>query len=121
VGTLELATLVVALLTAGAVTVVVIVALLNAVVVITEVTVAVVAEVVETVSWLGGTITVNVVDAASPPGLAPAVTMYEPAPTSAIMKFALNVPLEIEQVGALTGLPDSEQAVSAVEKPEPDT
>jgi hypothetical protein len=121
VGTLELATLVVALLTAGAVTVVVIVALLKAVVVITEVTVAVVAEVVEMVCWLGGTITVNVVDAASPPGLAVAVIMYEPAPTSAIMKFALNVPLEIEQVGALTGLPDNEQAVSLARKPEPDT
>jgi hypothetical protein len=120
VGTLELATLIAVLLTL-AVTVVVIVALLKAVVVITEVTVAVVAEVVEVVCWLGGTMTVNVVDAASPPGLAPAVIMYEPAPTPATVKYALNVPLEIEQVGALTGLPDNEQAVSAVEKPEPDT
>jgi hypothetical protein len=44
-----------------------------------------------------------------------------PDATSATVKVALKVPLEIEQLGALTGLPDNEQTVSAVEKPEPDT
>jgi hypothetical protein len=44
-----------------------------------------------------------------------------PDATLATVKVALKVPLEIEQVGALTGLPDNEQAVSLAQKPEPDT
>jgi hypothetical protein len=39
----------------------------------------------------------------------------------ATVKVALKVPPEIEQVEALTGLPDNEQAVSLAQKPEPDT
>lgn len=75
--TLELATLTLA---------VVKVALLTAVVVITEVTVAVVAKVVEIVCWVEGTATVNVVEAESPLGLPLAVIVYAPAPTLAITK-----------------------------------
>jgi len=41
--------------------------------------------------------------------------------TLAIVKVAVSFPLKIEQVGALTGLPDNEQLVSLGEKPEPET
>jgi hypothetical protein len=34
---------------------------------------------------------------------------------------AVSIPLEIEQVYSVTGLPDSEQAVSLAKKVEPDT
>jgi hypothetical protein len=66
-------------------------------------------------------VTVSVADAKSPPGLPLAVTVYMPDATLATVKVALKVPPEIEQVEALTGLPDNEQAVSLAQKPEPDT
>jgi len=37
------------------------------------------------------------------------------------VNVAVSVPVEIEQVYSVTGLPDSEQAVSLARKPEPDT
>jgi hypothetical protein len=37
------------------------------------------------------------------------------------LNVAVKVPLEMEQVELLTGLPRSEQATSPKEKPEPDT
>jgi hypothetical protein len=39
----------------------------------------------------------------------------------ATTNVALNVPLEMEHDGFLTGLPDREQAESVEKKPDPDT
>lgn len=76
---------------------------------------------VEVVSWLVEVLTVKMVEAESPPGPALATTMYEPATTFATTNEAVNVPPEIEQLGVLTGFPESEQVVSLNEKPEPVT
>jgi hypothetical protein len=78
--------------------------------------------VVAVVVWLvNGTVTVKVAETESPLGLPVAVTVLEPAVTFVTIKEPDNLPLEIEQLGELTTLPDNEQLVSLVRKPEPDT
>ena len=59
--------------------------------------------------------------AESPFGLPTAVTLYEPAGSSATTKEPPSTPLRIEHAGELTGSPDNEQLVSFVEKSEPET
>jgi hypothetical protein len=63
----------------------------------------------------------NTAFAESSLGLAVAVTLYEPAGTSATTNCAVKVPSVIVQVGELTGCPDKEQLVSFVEKSDPET
>ena len=70
----------------------------------------------------GGTpLTVKLAEAESLPGLPLAVIVYVPDVIDATVNVAVSAPLEIEQVDAVTGLPDNEQAVSLAWKPEPNT
>jgi hypothetical protein len=64
---------------------------------------------------------VKTAEAESPPGLPVAVIVYPPDAIEATVNVAVNAPLETEHVDAITGLPDNEQPVSLVKKPEPDT
>jgi hypothetical protein len=64
--------------------------------------------------------TVKLADAESPAGVPAAVTQHMPA-TLATVNIPFKIPLETEQVGDATTLPDIEQVVSLVEKPEPET
>jgi hypothetical protein len=75
----------------------------------------------ELVVWVDRGVTVNAVTATSPAGVPVAVMMYAPTAVLATVNVAVGTPLEIEQVELLTGLPDSEQATSVAENPEPDT
>jgi hypothetical protein len=65
--------------------------------------------------------TTKVAEAESSLGLPVAVIVYVPEATETTVNDAYKVPSEIEQLKILTGLPDSEQLVSAVEKPDPST
>lgn len=47
--------------------------------------------------------------------------MYAPVATFATVNVALNIPLETEQLEAVTALPDNEQVRSLVRNPVPDT
>jgi len=66
-------------------------------------------------------LTTKVAEAESSLGLPVAVIVYVPDAIEATVNVAVSVPVEIEQVYSVTGLPDSEQAVSLARKPEPDT
>ena len=70
---------------------------------------------------LGEAYTVNGVEAESPPGLLIALIVYVPIATFATVNVALSIPFEIEQMEAVTALPDNEQYVSLVRNPVPDT
>lgn len=65
--------------------------------------------------------TVKVVEAESPIGLPVAVTVYEASETLLTVKEPVRTPFEIEQDEALTGVPESKQLESLVEKPVPVT
>jgi hypothetical protein len=69
----------------------------------------------------GAPLIVKLAEAESLPGLPLAVIVYVPDAIEATVNVAVSAPLEIEQVEVVTGLPDSEQAVSLARKPEPDT
>ena len=66
-------------------------------------------------------LTAKLAEAESLPGLPLAVIVYEPDATSATTNDAYKVPSEMEQLKVCTGLPDNEQLVSAVAKPDPVT
>ena len=57
----------------------------------------------------------------SPVGLPVAVIVYAPKETALTVKDPTKFPFEIEHDEEATGLPESEQLESLVEKPEPDT
>ena len=57
----------------------------------------------------------------SPVGLPVAVIVYAPSETVPTVKDPTKFPFEIEQDEEATGLPESEQLESLVEKPEPET
>jgi len=65
--------------------------------------------------------TVSVVEPESPIGVPVAVTVYAAAETLLTVKEPAKAPFEIEQDGALTTAPESEQLESLVEKPVPET
>jgi hypothetical protein len=65
--------------------------------------------------------TLNVDEPESPIGLPVAVTVYEVGETLLTVKDPVKAPFEIEQDGALTAVPDSEQLESLAEKPVPET
>ncbi|MGP8070612.1 MAG: hypothetical protein ACLP5V_12055 [Candidatus Bathyarchaeia archaeon] len=69
----------------------------------------------------GAPLTVKLAEAESLPGLPLAVIVYVPDATSATTNDAYKAPSEMEQLKVCTGLPDNEQLVSAVEKPDPVT
>jgi hypothetical protein len=69
----------------------------------------------------GAPLTVKLAEAESPPGLPVTVIVDPPDAIEATVNVAVNAPFETEHVDAVTGLPDNEQAVSLVRKPEPDT
>lgn len=64
---------------------------------------------------------VSVAEAESSSGVPVAVMVYVLTATSATVNEPVNVPSEIEHVCDVTGVPVSEQDVSAVLKPDPDT
>jgi hypothetical protein len=66
-------------------------------------------------------LTTKVAEAESSLGLPVAVIVYAPDAMEATVNLAVNAPFETEHVDAVTGLPDNEQPVSLVRKPEPDT
>jgi len=66
-------------------------------------------------------LTVKLAEAESSPGLPVTVIVYPPDAIEATVNVAVTAPLEIEQVEAVTGLPDNEQAVSLARKLEPVT
>jgi len=66
-------------------------------------------------------LTVKLAEAESPLGLPLAVMVYVLDAIEATVNVAASAPPAIEQVGAVTGFPDSEQSVSLARKPEPDT
>jgi hypothetical protein len=68
-----------------------------------------------------GVTTVNVDEPESPIGLPVPVTVYEVGETLLTVKEPVKAPFEIEQDEALTGVPDSEQLESLVEKLVPET
>jgi len=78
-------------------------------------------EVLKVIEGAARVLTVKVADAKSPPGFPVAVIVYVPGLTEATVKLPVNVPLDVEQVKAVTTLPDSEHDESLVKKSDPDT
>ena len=50
-----------------------------------------------------------------------AVTVYVPGVAEATVKEPVNVPLDMEQLSEVIGVPESEHEESLVKKPDPDT